>query len=145
MNEIDAMEKVNTTRFGPIVVQQVLHFKDGLLGFPDAKRFMMLEPGEDAVFFWLQSLDDPALAFVVTNPEWFLAGYRATFTDARKLALVIVNKNETDITANAMGPLMIDTETMQGEQIILRDGRWTTREPIIGLAALAALGLNKDA
>ena len=68
---------VRTTRFGVIQIAEdrVITFPKGLLGFPQARRYCLLEPGEDACFFWLQSLDEPGLAFVVTDPALFVGDY----------------------------------------------------------------------
>ena len=66
--------QVRTTRFGTVEIAEdrVIHFAKGLLGFGEHKRFCLLEPQEDSAFFWLQSIDDPALAFVVTDPSFFV-------------------------------------------------------------------------
>ena len=71
--------EVQTTRFGVIEIadERVIEFPKGLLGFPGMKRYCLLQPCEDALFFWLQSLDDPGLAFVVTDPSLFVADYSA--------------------------------------------------------------------
>ena len=64
--------EVRTTRFGVVEIAEdrVITFPKGLLGFGQMKRYCLLEPGNDACFFWLQSLDDPTLAFVVTDPSF---------------------------------------------------------------------------
>ena len=69
---------VNTTRFGQVEVDQhrVLSFPKGLLGFPNANRFALIQPGDEGYFFWLQSCDVPELAFVVTDPALFVPTYR---------------------------------------------------------------------
>ncbi|MCA9288496.1 MAG: flagellar assembly protein FliW, partial [Phycisphaerales bacterium] len=68
---------VRTSRFGVVEIAEdrVITFAKGLLGFPSHTRFCLLEPGDEAVFFWLQSIDDPNLAFVVTDPGLFFADY----------------------------------------------------------------------
>jgi len=55
--------EVRTTRFGVVEIAEdrVITFPKGLLGFGQMKRYCLLEPGNDACFFWLQSLDDPTL------------------------------------------------------------------------------------
>ncbi len=60
---------IQTRRFGPLEVDdgRILSFKDGLLGFPQHRRFALIQTSPDPVFFWMQSVDDPTLAFVV----WF--------------------------------------------------------------------------
>ena len=52
--------EVRTTRFGVIDIAEdrVITFPEGLLGFSDRTRFCLLQPGDDACFFWLQ-LDSP--------------------------------------------------------------------------------------
>jgi flagellar assembly factor FliW len=135
---------VRTTRFGVIQIAEdrVITFPKGLLGFPQAKRYCLLEPGDDACFFWLQSLDEPSLAFVVTDPALFVAEYSvpirpeqmgelalATLEDAQ--VFVIVNKVDATLTGNLQGPLVINTITRSGEQMVLAEKRWTTRHPLV--------------
>ena len=68
---------VRTTRFGLVAIAEdrVISFPKGLLGFSECTRFCLLEPGADACFFWLQSLDEPGLAFVITAPSLFVPDY----------------------------------------------------------------------
>lgn len=136
--------EVRTTRFGVIQIAEdrVITFPKGLLGFPAARKYCLLEPGEDACFFWLQSVEDPGLAFVVTDPALFVQDYsvpiRAEQMTDLKLAkledaqvFVIVNKVETQLTGNLQGPLVVNTMTREGEQMVLAEKRWTTRHPLI--------------
>jgi flagellar assembly factor FliW len=136
--------EVRTTRFGVIQIAEdrVITFPKGLLGFPQHSRFCLLEPGDDACFFWLQSLDDAALAFVVTDPILFIKDYSVPVRPEQmgELGLtrledaqvfVIVNKIEQQLTGNLQGPLVINTLTRQGEQMVLAEKRWTTRHPLM--------------
>jgi flagellar assembly factor FliW len=135
---------VRTTRFGVISIasDRVITFPKGLLGFPQARRYCLLEPGDDAAFFWLQSLDEPSLAFVVTDPSLFIPDYSVPIRPEQmgELSLeklddaqvfVIVNKVESQLTANLQGPLVINTITKSGEQMVLAEKRWTTRHPLV--------------
>ena len=135
---------VRTTRFGVIQIAEdrVITFPKGLLGFPQARRYCLLEPGDDACFFWLQSLDDPGLAFVVTDPALFVQDYSVPIRPEQmgemKLSrledaqvFVIVNKVESQLTGNLQGPLVINTLTREGEQMVLAEKRWTTRHPLL--------------
>ncbi|MEL7472999.1 MAG: flagellar assembly protein FliW [Planctomycetota bacterium] len=136
--------EVRTTRFGVIEVseERIITFPRGLLGFPEHRRYCLLEPGEDACFFWLQSLDEPSLAFVVTDPSLFVAEYsvpiRAEQMESLKLAgledaqvFVIVNKVDDQLTGNLQGPLVVNTLSREGEQLVLAEKRWTTRHPLV--------------
>lgn len=150
MNRSIAME-VRTTRFGivDIAEDRVIEFPKGLLGFPNHTRYCLLEPGDDACFFWLQSIEEPSLAFVVTDPSLFVTGYTipirpehmaelglARLEDAQ--VFCIVNKIENQLTGNLQGPLLINTITRTGEQLVLADKKWTTRHPLLKVGAPVA-------
>ena len=142
---------VRTTRFGVLDISEdrIIEFPKGLLGFSGHTRYCLLEPGEDSCFYWLQSVDDPSLAFVVTDPLAFVADYTvpirpeqmeqlglSRLEDAQVLA--IVNKVEDQLTANLQGPLVINATTRVGEQFVLAEKRWTTRHPLFKVGAREA-------
>lgn len=140
--------EVKTTRFGVITIPEdrVITFPKGLLGFPSQKRYCLLEPGTDTVFFWLQAVDEPSLAFVVTDPSLFFKDYQVPFKqeqmDDLKLdkledaqVFVIVNKVDDTLTGNLQGPVVINTLTRDGEQVVLADRRWTTRHTLVRMTA----------
>ena len=137
---------VQTTRFGVVEVDEtkVMTFDAGLLGFSSYKRYIMLQPDDDAVFFWLQSLDAPELAFVVTDPSMWVADYevpiRREQMDELQIdelnqaqVLVIVNKRDDVLTCNLQGPLVVNTQNMTGQQLVLADRRWQTRHELLRL------------
>jgi flagellar assembly factor FliW len=143
--------EVRTTRFGVIEIAEdrVITLPKGLLGFPRATRFCLLEPGDDACFFWLQSLDEPSLAFVVTDPSLFVTDYSVPLRPEQMSELglsrledaqvfVIVNKVDQQLTGNLQGPLVINTITRDGDQLVLAEKRWTTRHPLVRVAAPGA-------
>ncbi len=138
--------EVRTTRFGTIEIPEdrVLSFPKGLLGFSAYTRYCLLEPTDDAAFYWLQAIDEPTLAFVVTDPSAFVPEYSVpirqdqmedlglgSFDDAQ--VLVIVNKVDEALTGNLQGPLVINTLDRSGAQLVLADKRWTTRHTLVEL------------
>ncbi len=136
--------EVRTTRFGVIEIAEdrVITFPKGLLGFPGQKQYCLLEPGDDACFFWLQSLDEPSLAFVVTDPSLFVQDYSVPIREEQMKELnlsslddaqvfCIVNKLEEQLTGNLQGPLIVNTLSRVGEQMVLAEKRWTTRHPLV--------------
>ncbi len=142
--------EVQTSRFGVIEIAEdrVITFSKGLLGFPAKSRYCLLQPGDDALFFWLQSLEDPDLAFVITDPAMFVADYSVPLRPEQmeglgleKLedaqAFVIVNKVEDQLTGNLQGPLVVNTLSREGEQLVLADKRWTTRHPLMKVGQVA--------
>lgn len=135
---------LDTTRFGTIEIEddRLITFPNGLLGFGSYKQFVMFEQTDESYFWWLQSVDAPDLAFVVTDPSMFVPTYRVpmkqdqmqeigleSFDNAQ--TLVIVNKHETTLTGNLQGPLIINVNTRQGAQLVLSDRRFTTRVPLV--------------
>lgn len=143
--------EVRTTRFGVIEIAEdrVITFPKGVLGFPEHKRYCLLQPGDDACFFWLQCLDDPNLAFVVTDPTLFEQDYSVPIRPEQAEGLelttleeaqvfVIVNKVDDQLTGNFQGPLVINTINKIGEQLVLAEKRWTTRHPLMRVAKTSA-------
>lgn len=136
--------EIRTSRFGTVEVEEdrLITFPRGLLGFGSAKRFCLLRPNDDACFYWLQCADDPALAFVVTDPHIFVRDYtvpiRTDQIEGLRLdrledaqVLVIVNKVGKAFTANLQGPLVVNTSARVAEQFVLADKRWTTRHELL--------------
>ncbi|MDH4331452.1 MAG: flagellar assembly protein FliW [Desulfobulbaceae bacterium] len=70
---------VLTSRFGELSVnpEKIITMTSPFLGFPDSKRFIVRPHGDESPFLWLQSLDDPKLAFVVTQATLLIPQYQA--------------------------------------------------------------------
>ena len=143
---------VRTTRFGDVQIadDRVITFPKGLLGFSEHKRYCLLEPADDSAFFWLQSVDEPSLAFVVTDPAIFFKDYdfalkeetqqEISLTDAGfAQVFVICNKVGEWLTGNLQGPLVINAQNRVGSQVVINDKKWTTRQPLLRLASEAPL------
>ena len=143
---------IETTRFGNVEIDdsRVITFKDGLLGFPGRQRFALIQTTEDQVFFWMQSLEDSALAFLVCDPLAFVPDYQAQarpddiktlrlhdLADCR--VLVIVNKVDGYLTANLLGPLVIGAHSLLAKQLVLADRRHSTRQRLMRVDALTAV------
>ncbi|MFY9270831.1 MAG: flagellar assembly protein FliW [Candidatus Manganitrophaceae bacterium] len=139
--------EVKSVKLGSLVIdeEKVIHFSEGIPGFPEAKRYALIENGKDHPFFWLQSLDDLELAFVVTDPLMFKPDYRPQIPQeileeleiqsAESIAvmaiLTIPQEDPLNITANLMAPLVVNTQTRKGKQVVMTDSDYTHREPIL--------------
>jgi flagellar assembly factor FliW len=137
---------VASERFGELEVDEssVLDFPDGLLGFSHAHRFAMIATGDDEVYYWLQSLDDPSLAFLSVIPWAFFPDYEPELADedvaalalesaadAVVLCLLSVHRDEpSQVTCNLMGPLVVNATTRVGRQIVLNDPSMPVRAPL---------------
>ena len=81
------MAKYNTTRFGEIELndEDIIQFPTGLYGFEKETRFVLMPFDEvDCPLEWMQSLINPALAFVVTDPFIFVPDYEPALLDSEK-------------------------------------------------------------
>jgi flagellar assembly factor FliW len=129
--------QIETTRFGvlPIDEAHVLEFISPIIGFEQATRFVLVDHEEDSPFQWLQSLEDPELAFVVTLPASFGLNYTfelpeeavqalnlSSEEDVLVLTLVTVpEENPALMTTNLLGPLVINATTYKALQVVLHD------------------------
>ncbi len=137
--------EVQTHRFGVLTVKrdEIITFPHGFLGFPDYKQYVLIEP-TDSVFWFLQSVDDPDLAFVLIPPEILRPDYEASVDKAQvadiKLAapenslvfsIVTVPQNTAAMTANLQAPLVINKECGLAKQLVLMDGRYQVRHNVL--------------
>jgi len=140
--------EIETTRFGRMEVneERIITFPRGLLGFPSHTRYALIQTGEENYFFWLQSVDEASLAFVVTDPSIFFKDYQAPLKEEtqQELALadsgfaqvfIICNKVGDWLTGNLQGPLVINAQNRLGQQVVVNDRKWTTRQPLLRLQA----------
>jgi flagellar assembly factor FliW len=120
-----------TTRFGSREVpeEQVIHFPDGLFGFPNLKRYILMDHKETEVK-WLQAVDDADVAFIVINPFSLNPSYQFEVPDAAKeligledvddlAILVIVRVENNMVMANFQGPLILNSATRRGFQLVV--------------------------
>ncbi|NLX19667.1 MAG: flagellar assembly protein FliW [Desulfobulbus sp.] len=132
------------TRFGEIKYDpsHILHFPEGLIGLQRLKNFLVMPNPKKGPLFWIQSVDDPSFAVVVTDPTHFFLDYRVIpDADERKVlgisdedecfVLVIVSISaQKEITLNLQGPLLYSPATNQAMQVIVEDPRYSTRMPL---------------
>lgn len=150
--------QIQTSKFGPVQIddERIVNFPKGLVGFPDCRRFALIQTNDQGVFFWLQSLDYADLAFIVCDPRTFVADYRIPIKSkelgliglsdpADAQVLVIVNKVDEMLTGNLQGPLVVSTRTLTATQLVLSDKRYTTRHPLIRLQREERLAMSKTA
>jgi flagellar assembly factor FliW len=136
---------VNTKAYGPLEIdeQQRLSFPRGLLGFEKYHDFALLSAQQEP-FYYLQSLDEPEIAFVMIDPFLFRPDYEIDVSDEELrvigiqdqkgvlvFALVTIPATGGPMTANLMGPVVINRENRLGLQTVLTDQRWLTKHDIM--------------
>lgn len=138
---------IETERFGPVEVEEnrLIHFIKPILGFENSHRYILLDHADDSPFKWLQSADEPELAFVVTNPKFFNIDYEFALSDEQAaeilleeaedaLVVTIVNippENPSKMTTNLLGPVVINQKLRKAMQFVLADSQYTTKVRLI--------------
>ena len=125
---------VQSLRLGDIEVSEdkLITMERPVLGFEKYKKYCLIEIEELKPFLWFQSIDEPAISFLVVNPRLFMTNYKIEINSKEIAELKIddVNAVETyvvvtlaetpeEITANMQGPILINTENNRGKQLVL--------------------------
>ena len=140
--------QLNTKHFGVIEIEEkeILNITSGITGFENVKKYTLLGRQEnEAPFFWLQGVDDPALAFVVTDPFAINDDY---FVDADDddikiidakdperiltLAIVTIPEDITKISVNLKAPILINMDNNKGIQVIMKNETFPVKYYIAG-------------
>lgn len=118
----------------------------GMIGFSEEKKFVLLRHAEGSPFLWFQSLRTETLAFVLVDPFLFEPTYQIQITDEDKKdlewngakegiqILVVVNffndNNLFRITANLLAPIIINVKKRLAKQVILYESQYPHRYPL---------------
>lgn len=141
-SQASKMMTLKSSRFGEmsVPVESLIQFPQGLIGFPNSHRFVLLE--HKPPFSWLHSVDDPNLAFVVVDGFEFGASYDVKPPKENKdcdfkeedefaiLVIVTMRPNPKDTTVNLKAPLFVNLKNRHGVQTIFDDQRYSTRFPL---------------
>jgi flagellar assembly factor FliW len=141
--------KIETTRFGPLEIdeEKIITMPSGMLGFPERRRFVLFRHKDDSPFYWYQSVDDPALAFVMTSPSLIVADYNPELKEAFEMMAwndqgdrqryeiyVVVNipKGAPEkMTVNLIGPILINPAAREAVQMVVTSSPYSHRFPLL--------------
>ena len=125
------------------VEEKLLHFRDGLPGFPELQRFLLVDFHEDGIFQQLQSVDDPDVSMIVTVPWLFRPDYAPVLGDAEQAELeldraedaivfvpVSFDPDNKKVFLNLLGPFVVNGHTRRGLQLVLTGSTYSPRTPI---------------
>src|SRR5688572_10089952 len=123
--------QIQTTRFGFLEVEPdaVLSFPAGILGLEDCRQWVLLADAHNEALAWLQSVTRPDIALAVVSPRRYVPGYQVRVSCAELASLelkdlrqaevlVIVSRNEYELTLNLKAPLVINLAQRLGRQVI---------------------------
>lgn len=136
---------IHTSRFGVISItdEDLINFPEGLLGFNELRRFVLLDDPSDEIFAWLQSCEEPNIAFPLLEPELFSTTYKVQLTKhdmetlglksnagIRAFTIITIPADPTQMTANLKAPIVINIANRSARQCVLQDNSLAIREPI---------------
>ena len=136
--------ELNTRQFGPVTIDEtkIITLPKGIPGFADAKKFVILDHDDIQPFYSFQSVEDEKLAFIIMDPFLFKADYSVdvdssvlemnwTIEEKEDMFLyVIINATDPDpkkMTANLMGPLLINIKRNEGVQLMVGDKGYSNK------------------
>ena len=141
--------KINTRKFGEIDIDEtkILAMPGGLPGFKGFERFILLKDQKTEPFCWFQSVEEPNLALVIMDPAVFKSDYHVDLKkiineinwDGAKeenlLIYVVINisgeEENKKITANLMGPLVINLKNNEAVQVVIPDSTYSHQYNIL--------------
>lgn len=146
--EMGVEMKVNTNFFGEIEIadEKVITFENGIIGFPELKRFALLhdeDKGTNVGIRFLQSLDEPGFAMPVMDPllvkpdydpevndELLLAAGNVTADNILVLVTATIPGDLTKMSVNLQGPFIINVEEHKACQVIVENGNYPVKFPV---------------
>jgi len=119
----------------------------GLPGFPGFEQFVLLEDPKSAPFCWFQSLEEPNLALVIMSPFLFKPDYEIDLKgfitsmdwkdvetkDLLVYAVINISEGEKEkrITANLIGPLIINSKNNEVIQVAVSDSTYSHQHNVL--------------
>lgn len=137
---------IETERFGNLEVAEsdLIEMDEGILGFPEQRLYARIPHAEGSPFHWLQSATVASLAFVITDPNLFFPDYAPEIADsdvasigiteaaqAEVRVLVTIPEDITQMSANLIGPIIINVESRKARQVIAANEGLTTKHLLI--------------
>ena len=151
--------KIKTKIFGEIEIseEKIVTFQDGIIGFPEMKRFALLhdeERGSGAGVRFLQSLDEPGFAMPVMDPLAVKPDYdpevddellasAGRITEENLLVLVTVSSpgDLTQMSVNLQGPIIINIDEHKACQLIVENSNYPVKFPVYDILQARKAGV----
>jgi len=140
---------IESQALGRVTVPEdrIITFASGLPGFPDERRFALINDHLQPPFYCLQCMDNPSLAFVVADPTALVLDYRpkngaGTLQELQAsspedlqvlVTLTIPPGRPREMTANLMSPLVINPEQRLGKQVVIERPHYSHQYPVMAV------------
>ncbi|MGB9840912.1 flagellar assembly protein FliW [Thermovenabulum sp.] len=137
--------KIETKFFGEMEIEEdkIINFKNGIIGFENLKRFILIDhPGSD-IIKWLQSVEEKSFALPVIDPVNFFPDYDPVISegdlknlnlnsieDAVVLSILTVPSDVNRTTVNLKAPVVLNPLERLGAQLIAENPEYQIKQPI---------------
>ena len=138
--------KINTLKFGEIDIEEsrIFDFVMPIIGFDELSKFIILDPNQDSLFKWLQSVEDPSLAFPIISVSSLDYDYSIDLIDNVVNLLEIKNvesvlvmnvtsipqNNPEGTTINLLAPIIFNLDNQKAAQIVLSGSGYDISYPM---------------
>lgn len=139
--------KIKTRALGEIEIkeEEVINFPEGVFAFEHLHQYVILLAKPNSFFYWLQSVEDARLAFLIMKPEVLFQNYQPKIHPQALSLIGIQNCNEAEVwgivtipqskpqnmTINLQGPILINRKQNLGAQFISEDEEHSVRVKIL--------------
>jgi len=132
------------SRFGEVEYdpETTLTFPEGVIGFEYLRDFIVMPNEKEGPLFWIQSVNDPMIAFVLTDPTNFFLEYRVVpdRSEREKLGIsdedecfslaVVTVAEDRSVTLNLAAPILFAPQTNRALQVVVESGKYETKTPL---------------
>jgi flagellar assembly factor FliW len=137
--------KIITRFLGEVEIkeEEIINFPEGIPGFEESRRHVLLDIPENEVFRILQDVEDEFVSFVVTDPWSFFESYDFDIPDEELLKINISKEEQLSVmnivtlsdefensTVNLLAPVVVNKDDRAGKQYVLNSGKYTTKHPL---------------
>ena len=147
--------KLKTKIFGEIEIdeEKVICFENGIVGFPELKRFALVhdvEKEDGGTVRWMQSLEEPAFAMPVLDPLVIMPDYNPQVEDellkpiggldpdhVLVLVTLTVPSDIKKMSINLRAPILVHAQSRKACQIIVDDEKYSVKYPIYDILQTA--------
>lgn len=135
--------KIQSKFFGEVEIKasQIISFENGIPGFEEYNKFVLLNFEDTENLKCLQSLDDSNICLVMISPWNYFKDYEIELSadDLKELEIQneqdvavynVITTREERITTNLVAPIVINVLNNIGKQIILSNTKYSIRQEI---------------
>lgn len=138
--------KINTKFFGELEIDEkdIISFVEGIPGFPDLKKYLVIHDNSNEYFSYLQAVENESVCFIITSPFFIMPDYSIEINDhiVKKLeireekdavlySIVTIPEDMKQMTVNMKAPLIINAENRKGLQEVIDNENYLVKHRIV--------------